>query len=162
RAGPATLLGCWWSASGGWARASSRTRPGTGATGTGPTAGGCGRRSSIARPSGSGSCCARGAPNRSRCASWTCATWTCSSRTCTPELLLGGTNEALARMIHEEYVRQQQKLGQTTETNPSMVPWDELPEGLKESNRRQADDIGRKLREVGYCHTPTLDWGVPL
>src|SRR5207248_1847394 len=73
-------------------------------------------------------------------------------RTCTPELLLGGTNETLARLIHEEYVRQQQRLGQTPKTNPSMVPWDELPEGLKESNRRQADDIGRKLRRVGYCH----------
>ncbi|MDH7487216.1 MAG: NAD-binding protein [Anaerolineae bacterium] len=79
-------------------------------------------------------------------------------RTCRPELLLGGTHEMLARAIHEEYVRHQAEQGQTPESNPSMVPWDELPEGLKESNRRQADHIGVKLRAVGCAIAPLTDW----
>ena len=79
-------------------------------------------------------------------------------RTCRPEILLSGTSELLARAIHEEYVRNQAARGFTPLTNPSMVPWEELPEELKESNRRQADHIGAKLRAVG-CDIRTLeDW----
>ena len=79
-------------------------------------------------------------------------------RTCQPDLLLGGTHEILARVIHEDYVRHQAELGETPQTNPSMVPWDELPEGLKESNRRQADHIGIKLKAVGCGIAPLTDW----
>ena len=57
-------------------------------------------------------------------------------QTCTPEHLLGGINETIARAIHEDYVLNQEKEGKTPRTNPSMVHWEELPEGLKESNRR--------------------------
>lgn len=69
--------------------------------------------------------------------------------TCRPEVFLAGRTEILARAIHEEYVHKQTEDGATPETNPSMVPWEELPEHLKESNRRQADDIGAKLRAIG-------------
>jgi hypothetical protein len=57
--------------------------------------------------------------------------------------------ETLARSIHEDYVRHQKEKGQTPQTNPSMIPWDELPEHLKESNRQQADHIGEKLKAIG-------------
>ena len=79
-------------------------------------------------------------------------------RTCEAELLLRGTHEILARAIHEEYVRTQEEEGQTPESNPAMVPWDELFETLKESNRAQASHIGVKLRAVGCGLVPWADW----
>jgi len=83
-------------------------------------------------------------------------------RTCQPDLLLGGTYEILARAIHEDYVHKQQEKGQTPQTNPSMVPWDELPEHVKESNRYQANSIGVKLKAVGCCLAPLADWDAEL
>ena len=38
--------------------------------------------------------------------------------TCTPEAILGGTHEVLARGLHEVYVQQQEALGGTSVTNP--------------------------------------------
>lgn len=79
-----------------------------------------------------------------------------------PGLLLGTTTEILARAIHEEYVRGQARRGESPRTNPSMVPWDDLAEDLKESNRRQAEHIGSKLRQVGCFIAPRADWDEPL
>lgn len=79
-------------------------------------------------------------------------------RICNAELLRFGTYETLARTIHEDYVRQQERAGQTPRTNRSMVPWDQLPDGLQESNRRQAEHIGEKLRAVGCALAPLADW----
>ncbi|MGD2175296.1 MAG: NAD-binding protein, partial [Candidatus Brocadiaceae bacterium] len=79
-------------------------------------------------------------------------------RTCTPEILLSGTHEVLARAVHEEYVRQQSEQGQTPQTNPRMVSWEKLPEWVKESNRRQADHIGAKLRRVGCDVRASTEW----
>lgn len=79
-----------------------------------------------------------------------------------PGLLLGTTTEILARAIHEEYVRDQRRLGETARTNPSMAPWEELAEDLRESNRRQAEHIGSKLHQAGCVITPRLDWDEPL
>lgn len=42
--------------------------------------------------------------------------------------------------------------------DPSAVPWEQLPESLRESNRRQAADIGHKLRAVGCDIEPLADW----
>jgi len=81
-------------------------------------------------------------------------------RTCTLDLILGGTHEVLARAIHEDYVRKQQQEGQTPQTNPSMVPWEQLPENLKESNRLQADHIGVKLKAIRCGIAPLMDWDV--
>jgi hypothetical protein len=81
-------------------------------------------------------------------------------RTCTLDLILGGTHEVLARAIHEDYVRNQQREGQTPATNPSMVPWEQLPENLKESNRLQADHIRVKLKAIGCGIAPLTDWNV--
>jgi voltage-gated potassium channel Kch len=76
----------------------------------------------------------------------------------TPDLLLGGTTEALAREIHDDYRRNQARLGQTTESNASTVPWSELPDHLRESNRDQANHIGQKLAAVGYGVVPLTEW----
>lgn len=83
-------------------------------------------------------------------------------RTCQPDLLLGGTHEILARAIHEDYVRVQKEEGQTPQTKPYMVPWDELPEYVRESNRLQADSIGLKLKAIGCCLVPLADWDAEL
>lgn len=81
-------------------------------------------------------------------------------RTCTLEQLLGGTHETLAQVIHEGYVRARRAAGDDPATNPSMAPWDELPEDLKESNRRQAAHIGVKLAAIGWTVEPLTDWSV--
>ncbi len=57
--------------------------------------------------------------------------------------------ERLARSVHEEYLRNERRRGRTGPENPSMVPWAELPETLRESNRAQARDIPRKLEAIG-------------
>ena len=65
--------------------------------------------------------------------------------------------EMLARAIHEDYVRKQDEKGHAPVDNPSMVPWDELPEQLRESNRRQAEHIATKLRAIGCGIVPLTD-----
>jgi hypothetical protein len=83
-------------------------------------------------------------------------------RTCHPDQILRGTHEILARAIHDDYLRQQTAAGKTPAQNPSMVPWDALPDHLKESNRQQADDIGAKLQAVHCSAAPMLDWDESL
>jgi voltage-gated potassium channel Kch len=80
-------------------------------------------------------------------------------RTCRAVLLTGATrNELIARAMHEEYVRKQAEDGETPATNPSMVTWEQLPESLRESNRRQADHIPLKLKAIGCATIPLGDW----
>lgn len=55
--------------------------------------------------------------------------------------------EAVARAIHEEYLRYRAR--HPIQSDPSAAAWDELPEELKESNRRQADNIIVKLDRIG-------------
>jgi len=79
-------------------------------------------------------------------------------RACGPELVLRGIREVLAHAIHEEYLTHQKKTAQDFSKNPSNVPWEELPEGLKESNRLQADHIGVKLKAIDCSIAPLTDW----
>jgi voltage-gated potassium channel Kch len=79
-------------------------------------------------------------------------------RICQPDLVLGGTNEVLARATHERYRAEQEKAGQTARSNPALVAWEKLPEELKESNRSQADHIGMKLQAIGCDIAPLTDW----
>jgi len=81
---------------------------------------------------------------------------------CQPALILGGACEVIARGIHDAYVRHQEQLGMKPETNASMVPWEQLPDDLKESNRAQADDVGRKLAAIGCRLEPLRDWDEAL
>jgi hypothetical protein len=78
--------------------------------------------------------------------------------TCTPEAILGGTHEVLARGLHEVYIQQQRALGRTSATNPSLVEWEQLPEALRESSRAEADGVFRHLAALGYTLTPMADW----
>jgi hypothetical protein len=92
-------------------------------------------------------------------------------RTCTPTLVLDGTHEVLAQAVHEAYrqgrrrkamERQQgEQDGQAEESlkkDKAMLPWESLPEPLKESNRRQVDHIRAMLQAAGYGIKPLTDW----
>ncbi len=71
----------------------------------------------------------------------------------TPTLLMRGVNELLARANHEVYLREQRARG--VSEGASMVPWEDLPESLKNSNRRFADGIGAVLVTLGCSLAPT-------
>jgi hypothetical protein len=58
--------------------------------------------------------------------------------------------ETLARAIHDDYLRRHQADGSSPPDDPSLRPWDELPESLRESNRSQAADIDAKLAAISY------------
>jgi hypothetical protein len=79
---------------------------------------------------------------------------------CRPEVLLNGDMELIAQAVHGEYVRSETSSGRSGD-DVSMRPWDFLPEPLRESNRDQAADIGRKLNEVGLDLVVTSNWGPP-
>lgn len=72
----------------------------------------------------------------------------------TPTLLLGGVNELLARATHQAYLREQHAAGVTR--GPSIVPWEQLPESLKNSNRRFAGGLGAAVEAVGCALVPAL------
>jgi hypothetical protein len=82
------------------------------------------------------------------------------NKTCTPDLLLGGTHEILAQALHEEYVYHQLQNGVTSKTNPVMIPWENLSEEMKESNRQQVDRIGLKLKPYNV-KSPCKRIGIP-
>lgn len=67
--------------------------------------------------------------------------------------------DIIGRAIHEEYRRSLQSSGQKPEENPSLVPWYRLPPHLRESNRKQADDIRRKLESIGCRIVPLAEAG---
>lgn len=61
--------------------------------------------------------------------------------------------ERIARAIHERYRRKRGE-GQS-HGDPSLGPWETLPEPLKHSNRSQAAAIPDKLRSIG-CRIASL------
>jgi hypothetical protein len=62
--------------------------------------------------------------------------------------------EQLARSIHAAYVAMEAAEGKTPATNPSMVAWERLPVGLRQSNIAQAADIGDKMGAIGAVIVP--------
>ena len=79
-------------------------------------------------------------------------------RTCTPDLVIGGTHEILAQAVHEDYLHNRLAEGIQMGQKRSMVSWDDLPQDLRESNRRQVDHIRLKLDSIGYGIKPLRDW----
>jgi hypothetical protein len=78
-------------------------------------------------------------------------------RTCSAYVLSLGVNELLARSLHDGYLLQLH-LGARTPGGGFGVPWEELPEDVKESNRSQAESIFRALRVVGFDLIPARRW----
>ena len=77
---------------------------------------------------------------------------------CRPSVLLNGDRELIAQAIHNEFLRNERLAGRR-EDDDAMKPWEELPEVLKESNRDQAADIGRKLDDAGLDLVLSSAWG---
>jgi voltage-gated potassium channel Kch len=73
---------------------------------------------------------------------------------CVPANIRDDFTEQLARSIHSAYVAMESAKGATPATNPSMVPWERLPENLRQSNVDQAADIGAKMEEIGAIIVP--------
>jgi hypothetical protein len=78
--------------------------------------------------------------------------------TCTLELILLGSHELMARAVHEHYLDEQMKAGEDLGSRRALVPWDSLPEDLRDSNRRQVDLIRVKLERAGCGIKPLVDW----
>ncbi len=72
---------------------------------------------------------------------------------CSFELADLGQLEALAQMIHEEYVAKRRQEGSRAD-DPALAPWSHLASTLRESNRDQARDIVTKLSLVGCTIVP--------
>jgi hypothetical protein len=77
------------------------------------------------------------------------------------------TLETLARTIHEDFLRREGHRLEASDADLSVLPWESLPETLRDSNRDQASDIERKLQAVG-CEAirasspgPTLEFSDP-
>lgn len=58
--------------------------------------------------------------------------------------------ESIARALHEDYCAKRKVEGDTPDTNPSLVLFDELSDDLKAANYDNAATIPRKLSEIGY------------
>ena len=72
-------------------------------------------------------------------------------------LVHGVTTEILAQAIHNNYLEGLRAAQADLGDKPAAIPWDELPEFLKEFNRGQADHIGLKLDAVGCGLAPSRD-----
>jgi len=63
-------------------------------------------------------------------------------------------DRGLARSLHAEYLQMRLRAGDDPAFNPSMVPWDQLPDSLRASNRDQAAHIRVKLMALDYDIAP--------
>ena len=79
-------------------------------------------------------------------------------KTCTPDLILRGTHEVLARELHTAYLEGVESSEKVEKDDPSLVPWEQLSEYTKEKNRNQADHIPIMLNKAGYRIIPLRDW----
>ena len=84
------------------------------------------------------------------------------SNDCSKPLIIGGMREILARAIHDQYRATHSAQYQSSEHDPALKPWPELDEDLKESNRKQADNIPIKLHKVNCRLEPLTNWDEPL
>jgi hypothetical protein len=69
---------------------------------------------------------------------------------CSREIVVNEVLDRFAKTIHNYYIKSEINKQITRNENPSLVPWDELPIDLKDSNRQQADHIPIKLRALDY------------
>jgi hypothetical protein len=73
-------------------------------------------------------------------------------RVCSPEFTENGMlTEVLAHATHENYIRTCLDKGETVKERPRMVPFNELPEEYKRSNRDQVLSYSAVLELFGYA-----------
>jgi hypothetical protein len=73
---------------------------------------------------------------------------------CDPDLIGEDLVERLAHVIHDRYRRSRRERGEWSSGDVALLPWDQLPPRLRQANRTQAEDIGRKLAEVNCAISP--------
>ncbi len=70
-------------------------------------------------------------------------------------VLFGDELENLARAIHTQYLNLMK--AESPDHSPAIRPWEDLEENYRLSNRRQANQIPRKLQIIGYGLIPSLE-----
>jgi voltage-gated potassium channel Kch len=76
-----------------------------------------------------------------------------------PSTLLGGKREEFARLAHEDWLRAQLAGGKRMEGRGSLRHWEDLPEGLKASNRHQIANLyDRMLPKIAIRVVPVAEW----
>jgi hypothetical protein len=73
---------------------------------------------------------------------------------CVPAHIRADLTEQLARVIHRHYVAMEAAKGNTEADNPSMAPWERLPETLRQSSIAQARHVGVRLTAIGATVIP--------
>lgn len=81
---------------------------------------------------------------------------------CMRDLFLGGDLEVLGRALHDAYLEERRLAGKTAADNPNIVPWHQLDETGRDSNRTRASDIRDQLDQVGLLLAPCPDRPVRL
>ena len=66
------------------------------------------------------------------------------------EAILNSYVEQLAQAIHADFVKE--RIAEGNADHQYAIPWEELPEGTKESNRDVARNYGKDLNAVGYAY----------
>lgn len=78
---------------------------------------------------------------------------------CTPQALRDASLvERLARALHRSYVRKQLAGGKAMGSKPALVPWEELGDRYRNSNRDQARWAPLRLHQMGCGIRPRTDW----
>ena len=78
-------------------------------------------------------------------------------RAATPDAVLGGVREQLARSLHAEYL---ERVG--IDDDGYQRPWSQLADHERESSRRQAEQLVSSLTEAGYDTVPLRRWGTAV
>lgn len=74
---------------------------------------------------------------------------------CSADMIDKGSYEEIARAIHQEYLRREfEKPIDKNNLSRAIVPWQNLPNDLKEMNREQAIAIFHKLQLIGCAIVP--------
>jgi voltage-gated potassium channel Kch len=73
-----------------------------------------------------------------------------------PAMIRDDLVERLARVVHDQYRRTSIGRGKSPDGSPSTMPWDRLPETLRQSCRNQAEDVNNKLGAIGYALAPRV------
>jgi hypothetical protein len=66
------------------------------------------------------------------------------------EVILNSYVEKLAQAIHADFVKE--RIAEGNSDHPNAVPWEQLPENFKESNRNVAGRFGEKLNRFGFAY----------
>ena len=82
------------------------------------------------------------------------------SKVCSQQAILGGELDIMAKAFHSIYLEIKKHTPGATKSQAD-VPWDELKQEYKDSNRKAADHIGVKIRGLGFRIVDMEEEGTP-